>query len=73
MIDLIINYLDSDKFFSLLQAGLLFTVGFLAASLLARATYKLCLKRFSPHHASLSRRLVYWLVLALFIASGLKH
>lgn len=73
MIDLIINYLDSDKFFSLLQAGLLFIVGFLAASLLSRAIYKVCLKRFSPHHASLSRRLVYWLVLALFIASGLKQ
>ncbi len=73
MIDLIINYLDSDKFFSLLQASLLFIVGFLAASLLARTTYKICAKRFSPHHASLSRRLVYWLVLGLFIASGLKQ
>ena len=59
MIDLVINYLDSDKFFSLLQAGMLFIVGFLAASLLARTTYKVCLKRFSPHHATLSRRLVY--------------
>lgn len=73
MIDLIINYLDSDKFLSLMQAGLLFIIGFLAASLLSRAVYKVCLKRFSPHHASLSRRLVYWLVLALFVASGLKQ
>ena len=40
MIDLVLNYLDSDKFFSLLQAAMLFIVGFLAASLLARATYK---------------------------------
>lgn len=73
MIERFMQYVDSEQFFSLMQAGLLFIVGFLAASLLARATYKICLKRFSPHHASLSRRLVYWLVLALFIASGLKQ
>lgn len=73
MIEQLLNYLDSDKFFSLLQAGLLIIIGFFAASLAARATYKVCLKRFSQHHATLNRRLVYWLVLALFIASGLKQ
>ena len=71
MIDLVINYLDSDKFLSLMQAGLLFIIGFLAASLLSRTVYKVCLKRFSPHHASLSRRLVYWLVLAFGIGAGI--
>ena len=73
MIETTLHYLDSERFFALLQAGLLFGLGFLFASLLARATYKLCLKHFNQHHAALSRRLVYWLVLALFIASGLKH
>src|SRR5690606_18710702 len=71
--DTLLTDLDSAQFFQLLRAGLLFIAGFIAASLLARATFKLSLKKFSPHHATLGKRLVYWLVLALFIATGLKQ
>lgn len=73
MIEQLINYLGSEKFFSLIQAGVLIIVGFLVSGVAARTTYKVCLKRFSQHHATLNRRLVYWLVLALFIASALKQ
>ncbi|MFC4655282.1 MULTISPECIES: mechanosensitive ion channel family protein [Rheinheimera] len=72
-LDTILNYFDSQSFFQLLRAVLLFAFGFLAASLLSKAAFKLSLKKFSPHHASLTKRLVYWLVLALFIATALKQ
>jgi small-conductance mechanosensitive channel len=73
MMEWLLNYLDSDKFFALMQAGILFLSGFFIAGLLGRTVYRVSLKRFNTHHATLSRRLVYWLVLGLFIASGLKQ
>ncbi|WP_337879571.1 mechanosensitive ion channel family protein [Rheinheimera sp.] len=72
-IDSLWSYVGSSNVLPLLRATLLAIVGFVAASLLSKAAFKLCLKKFSPHHATLTKRLLYWLVLALFIATALKQ
>lgn len=71
--DSLMNYFSSEQFFHLLRALIIFIVGFFAASLLSKTAHKMCLKQFNTHHATLIKRLVYWLVLALFVASGLKE
>lgn len=73
MIETMTGFLQSEQFANFFKAGLLVLLGFLAARLCAGALYKLMLKHFSPHHCTLFRRLVYWLVLALFIASALRE
>ncbi|WP_337842800.1 mechanosensitive ion channel family protein [Rheinheimera sp.] len=72
-IDSLWSYVGSSNVLPLLRATLLAIVGFAAASLLSKAAFKLSLKKFSPHHATLVKRLLYWLVLALFIATALKQ
>lgn len=73
MIETFTAFTQSEQFASIVKAGLLVALGFLAASLGARTVYKLMLKHFSPHHCTLFRRLVYWLILILFAASALRE
>src|SRR5690554_6581520 len=73
MYDTLIDFLQSAKLASFLKAGALVLVGLLAARLLSSGLYRLMLKHTTPHHCTLMRRLVYWLVLSLFIASALRE
>lgn len=73
MIETMTGFLQSEQFANFFKAGLLVLLGFLAARVASGALYKLMLKHFSPHHCTLFRRLVYWLVLALFLASALRE
>lgn len=66
-------YLRSEQMVSMLQAAILLASGFLLASLASRTVQKLVNRNFSQHHAVLFKRLVYWLILALFFASALRQ
>lgn len=55
------------------RAAVMVGAGFLVAALAARSVQRLALKHFSPHHSTMLRRLVYWLILGLFIASALRQ
>ncbi|WP_162836464.1 mechanosensitive ion channel family protein [Arsukibacterium ikkense] len=68
-----IAYLRSEQVVAILQAAILLAAGLLLASLASRAVQKLVSRNFSQHHAVLFKRLVYWLVLALFFASALRQ
>ncbi|MCH8537661.1 MAG: mechanosensitive ion channel family protein [Alkalimonas sp.] len=73
MLESIIVLLEQNHVVTGLRAALLLFTGLLVAHLLARATVKLASKTMSPHHLVLLKRLVYWLVLSLFLASVLKQ
>ncbi|HEY7886470.1 MAG TPA: mechanosensitive ion channel family protein [Cellvibrionaceae bacterium] len=73
MVEYLQVFFESERFFSVVKAALLIIVGFLAASLAARGVYKLMLGHFSVHHLVLCKRLTYWVVLSLFLASALRE
>ncbi|WP_214000518.1 mechanosensitive ion channel family protein [Arsukibacterium sp.] len=66
-------FLRSEQMVNMLQAAILLAAGLLLASLASRGVQKLVIRNFSQHHAVLFKRLVYWLVLALFFASALRQ
>ncbi|WP_333609054.1 mechanosensitive ion channel family protein [Arsukibacterium sp.] len=68
-----LQFMQSEQVINILQALLLLCSGLLLAGLAARAARTLISRSFSQHHAVLAKRLVYWLVLALFAASALKQ
>jgi small-conductance mechanosensitive channel len=57
----------------IVRASVLLLLGLLLASLSARLVTRLAEKRFSTHHLQLARRLVYYSVLGLFVASALRE
>ncbi len=67
------TFLGSEQMVSILQAVILLIAGLLLASLASRTAQKLISRNFSQHHAVLFKRLVYWLILALFFASALRQ
>lgn len=73
MLETISQLLEINHVMTGLRAALLFFTGLLVAHLLARVTVKLASKSMSPHHLVLVKRLVYWVVLSLFLASVLKQ
>jgi len=73
MLESLSQYLQSEQAINLLQAVIMLLSGFLFAGLGARGAQKLINRNFSRHHAVLFRRLVYWLILAMFIASALRQ
>jgi small-conductance mechanosensitive channel len=73
MLETLWQFIQSDMVLNGLQALLLLSVGFLLARTASRAAEKLISKNFSRHHAVLFRRIIYWLVLALFAASALHQ
>ncbi|MEX1033363.1 MAG: mechanosensitive ion channel family protein [Cellvibrionaceae bacterium] len=62
-----------DQYTHFLRAALLFLGGLLIAGLVARTSARFMRGRVHEHHATLLRRLIYWVILALFIASGLRE
>ena len=73
MFDALLNFIQSDSVVNGLQALLLIVAGFLLARYAAKAAEKIISNNFSRHHAILFRRIVYWLVLALFATSALHQ
>ncbi|GHG76824.1 mechanosensitive ion channel protein MscS [Alishewanella longhuensis] len=73
MFDALLQFIQSDAVINGLQALLLILSGFLLARYTAKAAEKIISNNFSRHHAVLFRRVVYWLVLALFLASALHQ
>lgn len=73
MTEQLLHWLQSEQASHLLKATILLLAGFVIAGLASRAVGRILIKNFSQHHVVLFKRLVYWLVLALFIASALKQ
>lgn len=67
------DLLDPGNLVMLVRAGLILTVGLLLAPLAARLVTRAMRQRFSVHHTQLARRLVFYVVLALFLASALRE
>ena len=67
------TFFASEQFAHLLRAFILLVCGLLGASLAGKAGQQLIGRNFSRHHAVLCKRLLYWLVLALFVASALRE
>lgn len=73
MFDALLQFMRSDTVVNGLPALLLIITGFLLARYAAKTTEKVIGNNFSRHHAALCRRIIYWLVLALFITSALHQ
>lgn len=73
MFDALLQFMRSDAVINGLQALLLIVIGFLLAGYAAKVAEKIISNNFSRHHAVLFRRIIYWLVLALFAASALHQ
>ncbi|GAB58222.1 mechanosensitive ion channel family protein [Rheinheimera nanhaiensis] len=66
-------WLQSEQASHLLKACILLLAGFVVAGLASRAAGRFLNLNFSQHHVVLFKRLLYWLILALFMASALKQ
>lgn len=66
-------FLASEQLVHLVRALILLVCGFLFASLAGRAGEKLVGRHSTRHYAVLCRRLLYWLVLVLFLTSALRE
>jgi small-conductance mechanosensitive channel len=66
-------FTGSEHFIDVVRAVLLVGAGCVAAVAASRVVARLMQQRFSAHHVTLARRLVYYSILTLFIASGLKQ
>lgn len=67
------HWLQTEQVSHMLKAAILLLAGFLVASMASRAVGRFFSKNFTQHHIVLFKRLVYWLILALFVASALKQ
>jgi hypothetical protein len=68
-----LNYLASEQVMGALRAVLFLLVGFVLARVVSRLVQRLMVRRFSVHHAMVFRRLAFYLILALFVASALNE
>lgn len=73
MLDALLTAETYSQFMPLIRALVMVIAGFLISSLVARGAYKVMIKHWSPHHSILMKRLIYWLLLGLFLASALRH
>jgi small-conductance mechanosensitive channel len=67
------DYVTADKLLTLARAVILIAAGFVVASLVGRTVFRLTSARLPEQQARLGRRLVYYLVLALFVIAGLHQ
>ena len=67
------QWLQTEQVGHIFKAALLLLAGFIVAGMASRAVGRFFSKNFSQHHIVLFKRLVYWLILALFVASALKQ
>lgn len=73
MLDALLAPETYSQFMPLIHAAVMVVAGFFISGLVARSAYKLMIKHWTPHHSTLMKRLIYWLLLGLFLASALRH
>jgi small-conductance mechanosensitive channel len=73
MTEQLMQWLQTEQVSHMLKAAILLLAGFIVASMASRAVVRFFSNNFSQHHIVLFKRLVYWLILALFVASALKQ
>ena len=73
LVDSLTSIFTGERALAVLRAIVLLAAGFLVASIISRLPQRIMGKRLTAHQAMLSRRLIYYLVLALFIASALRE
>lgn len=73
MLDTLLTLETYRPFIPVIRAAILIVVGFFVAGLVARSAYKIMIRHMSPHHSTLLKRLIYWILLGLFIASAMRH
>ncbi len=69
----VLEVLANDTFAMVMRAAFLFALGVVLAPLCSRLVTRFAEDRFSAHHSQLMRRLVFYGVLALFLASALRE
>jgi small-conductance mechanosensitive channel len=73
MLEPVIAFLASEQVTGALRAVLFLLVGFMLARVMSRLVQRLVVRRLSAHHAMVFRRLTFYFILALFVASALNE
>lgn len=73
LVDSLMAFFTSERALAIVRAIVLLAAGLMVAAIVSRLPQRLMGKRFTPHQAMLTRRLVYYVILALFIASALRE
>lgn len=73
MLDSLLTLETYRPFIPVIRAAILIVTGFFVAGLVARSAYKIMIRHMSPHHSTLLKRLIYWILLGLFLASAMRH
>lgn len=69
----LMTFFTSDTAVIVLRATLLLVVGVVLGAVISRLVRRLVVKRFSVHHTQLVRRIVFYIILGLFIASAMRE
>src|SRR5258708_7248345 len=69
---LILNFKPTGPIANILYAAIYFVSGFIVASISGAIVAKITTRHASAHHAMLFRRIVYYLIVVLFIMLALK-
>lgn len=73
MLDMLHGIFTGERAVDLFRAGVLLVLGVLFATLASRLVLRVAGKRLSQHHLQLFRRLAFYIILALFVASALRE
>lgn len=73
MLDNFMAAIDYELLAHLLRAVLLLGAGFVIATVVSRTTFRFMNTRLGEHRATILRRVIYWGLLGLFIASALRE
>ena len=73
MLDTLLGIFAAERAAAFFRAGLLLALGVLFAALASRLVLRMGGRRLSQHHLQLMRRLAFYAILALFVASALRE
>lgn len=73
MLDMLPGFFTGERAVDFFRAGVLLLLGVLFATLASRLVLRVADKRLSQHHLQLFRRLAFYIILALFVASALRE
>jgi len=73
MLDMLLGFFTGERAVDLFRASVLLVLGVLFAMLASRLVLRVAGKRLSQHHLQLFRRLAFYIILALFVASALRE
>lgn len=73
MLESLVEFFTTERALGIVRAVILLLVGFFAAGIAARVPQRAMGRHFSPHHVMLVRRVVYYGILSLFVASALRE